>query len=389
MALALDLPVAQRDYTARVRGDDVPGADGAVLASVANAGSAGGTFDQATAGNRPTKRTNVLNGHAAIRLDGDDYLESSFGLTAIVDPDRYTLYVVARATTISYFSGAAYQNAGLLASNGAEFDLTHDGGVGTGWMADHYMTTGARASTPAIAPSPGYPGPEDWKVARQRLASNVLYLKVGATEVSVASPANLHAQTLAAKLRLGATYIPRNFIGDVPEFLFWDRVLSPAELLAVDGYITANYFAAAPTYPVRGASTAGSALRQFIDAAAAAPGFVGAWAAADVPSWAAYLAVTAAGPSAALAGFEAALPARWSAYLARVTAGLERVPSSASFRAFTFKAGTPASVDGNLRLPANARLDLSDAYAAGGLITADEEVKASARDSALFDEAAA
>lgn len=71
----------------------------------------------------------------------------------------------------------------------------------------------------------------------------------------------------------------------------------------------------------------------------------------------------------------------------RLGVGLER--RGMAERRFTFKAGTPAGIDGSIVLPYGGALDLSEAMALGGIVTADAEVVERLRALDLFDELAA
>jgi hypothetical protein len=88
--------------------DEIAGADGSAIATAPDQSGNGNDFGQATAGNRPTIRRGVLNGHDAIRFDGsDDWMTNgaALGLTA--------------ATVVMVFSPSNTSYNFLDASSGA------------------------------------------------------------------------------------------------------------------------------------------------------------------------------------------------------------------------------------------------------------------------------
>lgn len=96
---------------------------------------------------------------------------------------------------------------------------------------------------------------------------------------------------------------------------------------------------------------------------------------------------TFAGNLAGHALYGAALSGARVQHHYRLGAGLER--RAITERLFTFKAGTDPTIDGSVRCPLAGAVDLSDAYAGGGVVTADDEVARRLRALGIFDEAAA
>lgn len=73
----------------------------------------------------------------------------------------------------------------------------------------------------------------------------------------------------------------------------------------------------------------------------------------------------------------------------RIGAGLELLPAADDRRRFTPIGGLPASIDGSVRTTLGGLLDLGDAVARGGVITADPDTIAGLRDVGIFTETAA
>ena len=195
--------------------------------------SANNDADQGTAGNRPTYRTNVINGKPVVRFDGtDDYLQ--------VDPELntaegdLTVIAVIRPTSVGgietfYSEGSSTDDLQLRVAriNGAtpKAEAAHLNTAG-----DNITTIG----TTTILDNTAYLVTAKWTATTQ-----VIYL-AGTQEDSDAfgSAPTVDRTAIGCLLRAAAGDF---FGGDIAELIVYDSALSDANRGTVETYLTTKY----------------------------------------------------------------------------------------------------------------------------------------------------
>ena len=97
-------------------------ADNDPISSIANAGSAGGSFT-ASGSTRPTYKTSIQNGKSIARFDGTDDLLAGSALSAYFGASAKTIFIVGRYTGASWPSVTAWQAPAFLADSGGYFNV--------------------------------------------------------------------------------------------------------------------------------------------------------------------------------------------------------------------------------------------------------------------------
>lgn len=196
------------------------GADTDPIATWTNAGAAGaaGNFTQALAGNRPIKKTAVLNGHDIARFDGSNDNLASGNLSAVF-PSAATLFVVATISDTTY-------DLYVTRTAGDGFWRFSDG---AGYW-DSFRS--ARVNTyPAAMPSTG----SHYFASRSSAAAYQAWVDGVAQTAKTAAYASGTTHTLGT----GGNGGP--FTGDIAEVLVYDSALSDADMLAVHTYLAARF----------------------------------------------------------------------------------------------------------------------------------------------------
>lgn len=107
----------------QLRAASLSGGDGSAVSSISDArtgDSFNGSLSQGNAANRPTLRTNALNGHNVLEFDGDDYLTSSVNNSLPSVNAGMTIFLVATGDQSGNIAqraaqiGAAGGNAGRI-----------------------------------------------------------------------------------------------------------------------------------------------------------------------------------------------------------------------------------------------------------------------------------
>ena len=181
----------------------------------------------------PTFKTNVINGLPVIRFDGNDKLTGS-SFTSYIANSAYTVFIVAKATSVSTNSVNSYDNSQFIGDGvtGADgcfgISLRSNGDIGL-W---NYDGTDDKAVSSYST--------SNFNVWSGTHGSNALnFYKDGNTAVTTASNNTTPA---SGTLRLGVNYIATAFLtGDIAEVMTYNTVLSTADRQLVEGYLAWKY----------------------------------------------------------------------------------------------------------------------------------------------------
>lgn len=203
----------------RWKANDLVGANASAVASW-TATTGGVALAQGTSGNRPTLRTNVLNGKSVVRFDGtDDYLS---GTLAAADSQPFTLYFLINATTLGnvarqilFSSFEVYLNA-----------LTTTTSTRAVWTASNERTFGTYTQGTW----------ELWTIISDGTTASVY---VNGTSAYSGTFGNA---TFGTSLVLGRhTTNGRYFNGDVAEIVHCDGLHDSTQRSGVHAYFAAEY----------------------------------------------------------------------------------------------------------------------------------------------------
>jgi len=193
------------------------GADGAAITTWTNeAPSATAVFTQPVSGQRPVKKTAILNGHDVCRFDAGANTQLIAGDLSALFPTAATLFVVYSPTTATH---GVYQASGAA-------DVYWAFG-GTGYMGA--FRTARVDGYPAAMPTSG-----DHYVAVRSSAAAFQVWKDGVADSAQAAayaPGTIHkVGTTAAALT-----------GDVAEVLAYDSALSAGNMTSVHTYLATRF----------------------------------------------------------------------------------------------------------------------------------------------------
>ena len=201
----------------------VASSDGDFVYVSTNQGSDTHDIVQATAGNRPTLKLNIVNGKPVFRLDGTDGLQGAFG-AALTQP--FTLCIVAQLG-----AGCANDNSLYVLSDGDDaINAVYIGKTSAGDPDRFYFHAGTAQY--------GGAANENWNIWTALLngASSGLWHN-GISQVQ----ANAGAYVMD-----GLTLGQRNpgdydWIGDIAEYLIYDSDLSDADKDQIGHYLATKY----------------------------------------------------------------------------------------------------------------------------------------------------
>ncbi len=195
-------------------------------------------FSQATATNRPTYRTAIVNGKPVIRFDGvDNFMATAATMTNFMTSTAGTIFVVAYVQAITTNGAAAYANDQVFSDQ-----ITGPG-------VRHCL---ALKTTPSIIAF-HYDGSED--TAAKGVATGTWYsmlykmgggnLSIGlndARDASLTSAASGAATDMTGVLRLAVNYDSTIFTQiDIAEMFVHNVDVSEADRQAVEAYTAAKY----------------------------------------------------------------------------------------------------------------------------------------------------
>jgi hypothetical protein len=196
----------------------------------------GRNFVQATSADRPTRKTNVQNGLDVIRFDGSgDHMNMSALMSNLITASSSTVFIVARAATVTTNEADIFDNQLLLGDNGlwhGFFVLKSNGTASAfGYNGDVPDPTATVSYTPPA-----------WVVFAVRHNGTNLSARInGGTPASAALATR---QELGNAPVLGITtdasepsYTKKFFDGDLAELLIYNVALSESDQDVVEGYL--------------------------------------------------------------------------------------------------------------------------------------------------------
>lgn len=208
-------------------------ADGDPVGKWEDQSGAARNFTIGVAGQRPTLQLAEINNLPALEWDGtDDRLNSAAALSAFINTAAYTVYIVAKPTTISTNSATIYENDPLIADQAANWGL-HLKSAPT--AHGYHLDSGAAritTSTPVI---------NTWQVYYWRYNGANVVTSIGAgAENSVA--ATLAVNNPTQPLRLGANYnAGQLFAGQMAQVLIYNAGHDAAQKAAMLNYFSQLY----------------------------------------------------------------------------------------------------------------------------------------------------
>jgi hypothetical protein len=200
----------------------------------------GRDFVQATSADRPVRKTNVQNGLDVIRFDGsDDHMEMAASMADLIAASSSTIFIVAKAASVTTNEADIYDNQMLLGDNGlwnGFFVLKSN---------DTASAFGYDGSDPDPTATVSYTPPA-WVVFAVRHDGTNLSARINGGS---AASAGLVARTqLGNTPLLGITtgvgtpgYSKKFFDGDLAEVLIYNAALSESNQAAVEGYLAGKW----------------------------------------------------------------------------------------------------------------------------------------------------
>jgi len=241
---ALPLPGSPAVY---LDGDDTDGSanstrtNGVAFNDWLNKGSLGGTFSNATAGQRPLFATGLLNGHAGATFDAtDDNLASSLAASSFTfmhDGTGSTIYSVVRTAT-SGVRTIASTSTGSAASRGVGHRIN------TGFAASFFMSDGT-ALRIAVNGAASSVSTNLFDIMSSTLDSATtpdLDVEVNGASVATANAAAFSGLAPSATLVVGATPAAAfPLAGSLVCLLVYDVAHDAAQRAEVEAFLASKY----------------------------------------------------------------------------------------------------------------------------------------------------
>lgn len=205
-----------------LKADSLALSDGAAVSSWTDSSGNGRTASQATAGNQPTFKTNILNGKPVVRFDGT----TDFMTVAVNAGDTYTIFMVVMLTS----TAASQQLFNNGNSNGYGFSYN---------VPNRDMVYRAVADNLDTFNSYTAGTYEIWTGSRLTGAGaqGIFYVNGVQHLTTTGNPT-----TPTTNLYLGAQEGTLAFMGgDVAEFIFYTRVLTGNERANIHTYLANKY----------------------------------------------------------------------------------------------------------------------------------------------------
>lgn len=188
-------------------------------------------FSQATAPNRPTFKTNIVNAKPVVRFGGgtdDDYM------TAVAGSN---FFAAGAKTAFVVFYHRANFSAPLWSVWDGAVNYVNQLGSNTG--ADHLTVNNDGATDTAIKTGLAL---GTWNIGTFLHSSGLLYSGANDTrDTSLVSSASGNTSSLANTTYLGVSNGPTYLDGDIAEVLFYNAALSQPERQVVEGYLANKY----------------------------------------------------------------------------------------------------------------------------------------------------
>ncbi len=227
--LSYKTPTQITGLVAWLRADDIAGVDGDAVASWTDGSGSANTPVQATPAAQPTYKTNVINGHSAVRFDGGDRLamptESNFDLTTP------TIFVVFKRTsgTSGTILGKATTSTTGAGRRKMQVSLTNTG--------INYTSGG---DTAAVGVSADLTGWNLFGVATVSDSNHTLYDNgTQSTNLNALSDTTTNNATMEIGANFGNG--AEAFIGDIAEIIIYNVPIAGSEVVGLQNYLATRY----------------------------------------------------------------------------------------------------------------------------------------------------
>jgi hypothetical protein len=210
-------------------GGSLVAADGAV-ARFEDKTANGRHLTMVTSENRPIRKTAVQNGLDVLRFDGsNDRMATSSLFSSFFSASAFTLFIVAKATSISTNNANIWQNAAVVS----------DGGNSHGFFAVRSNSTAAAFafnSTSGTATSSAAYTAGDWVVFSVLHNGASLTARINGTDATSASIASLSFMSFTLNLGVNGGF-DAYFNGDVGEVVTYNTTLSANDRNSIESYL--------------------------------------------------------------------------------------------------------------------------------------------------------
>lgn len=188
----------------------------------------GNTFEQATAGNKPLFKTNIINGLPTVLFDGvDDWMQQTAGPANIVQP--LTGFVVSQPT----LNTASQKNyATMLHTTQAGLFMVAK--ITTSFWGTFTTGTGDLSSTNALTSGSNY------LLENTATTSSTFLYQRGS---QVATRAETEVGSGGGRSAIGKDIVNANrqYAGHIAEVIVYNTVLSSADRVNVENYLISKY----------------------------------------------------------------------------------------------------------------------------------------------------
>lgn len=187
---------------------------------------------QSSSGSRPTRKTAIQNSLDVLRFDGsNDRLFTAALFTSFVSASASTVFIVAKATTVSTNSATANQNATLLGDDGGGFHgffACRSNGTALAFARNTSATTVSSAANYTAA---------TWVVFSALHDGTNLTSRINGADATSATLASRSFATNAAMALGASSPFTAYFNGDVGEVVVYNVALSTTNRDTVETYL--------------------------------------------------------------------------------------------------------------------------------------------------------
>lgn len=211
-------PVA--GYTGWWKADALSLSDGDAVATWT--ATTGTNFTQGTAGQKPTYKTNIVNGKPVVRFDGGDRMVAT-GFNGGARPTFFFVIIPSSTSPIGFFDSAPWS---------AHVARNYTAGVWEWWSNAPNTSLGLANTNPVVL---------TFKMNESGGTRTVTYRKNG-TQISANTASNSNTVAWAnpevGSINNGGTAY---YTGDIAEILIYNSILSDADCASTEAYLKAKY----------------------------------------------------------------------------------------------------------------------------------------------------
>lgn len=221
-----------------LKADSLGLSDGAQITTWTDSAASPHSPTQATSNNRPTYRTNVLNGQPVVRFDGsnDELVTSSFTGSDVFTSDTVTIVAVIKQDSTASINGLL----SWAAPNTTNIINVHPTFSNTLYFDYGNRSSGGRTN---IAQPSDWD--DTWHVLRLDRRGTVVKYYIDGELFYTSSMSDDLDVTVSAPLQIGRAE-SSYFKGDVAEIIIYDSYLNTTDAGALDNYIYDKYALGSP-----------------------------------------------------------------------------------------------------------------------------------------------